>query len=99
MSAISMIVGKVSTTILLRIPDVRKTLMGTRKFRASGPGALHLEKTKPGAPGWFSAMWTIESVQNVDGAYVRIRNRWKPDQYLNVEHGQIESGDWRRKSG
>jgi hypothetical protein len=37
-------------------------------------------------------MWTIEPVQNVDGAYVRIRNRWKPDQYLNVEHGHIESG-------
>ncbi len=46
----------------------------------------------PIAPGWFSAMWTIEPVPNADRAYVRIRNRWKPDQYLNVEHGQIESG-------
>jgi hypothetical protein len=49
-------------------------------------------ESSPIAPGWFSAMWTIEPLQNADGAYVRIRNRWKPDQYLNVEHGQIESG-------
>ena len=33
-------------------------------------------------------MWTLESA----AGYTKIRNRWKTDQYLNVERGRLESG-------
>ena len=40
-------------------------------------------------------MWEIEQVG--DG-FIRLRNRWWSDQYLNVENGILESspvdGDW-----
>jgi len=28
--------------------------------------------------------------QNAD--YIRLQNRWKPEQFLNIEHGRLESG-------
>jgi hypothetical protein len=48
-------------------------------------------------PGWWSAMWTLESV---DGPYFRLQNRWKPDQYIltdeagRISAGPIEPGWW-----
>lgn len=39
------------------------------------------------APGWHSAMWTIETVQGTK--YVKIKNRWKQT-FLHVEHGKLE---------
>lgn len=46
--------------------------------------------------GWLSAQWTLESA---DTGYVRIRNRWKTDQYIHWENtnpmaGQIQTGWW-----
>ena len=38
--------------------------------------------------GWFSAEWTLESVWT----YYRIRNYWKTDRFLHVEHGPLEAG-------
>ena len=39
---------------------------------------------------WLVALAIPSQAQNSE--YSRFQNRWKPDQYLNVEHGQIESG-------
>ncbi len=41
-------------------------------------------------PGWLSAQWTIEAVSGTP--YYRIRNRWKPEQFLHIEHGRLASG-------
>jgi hypothetical protein len=46
--------------------------------------------------GWLSAQWTIIAQVPVagdpPGQFVYwIQNRWKPDQYLNVESGSIQS--------
>lgn len=37
--------------------------------------------------GWLSAEWVIEPI----GIYARIRNYWKPDQFLHLEYGALES--------
>ncbi|MFZ1387810.1 MAG: hypothetical protein WBP46_08435 [Thiolinea sp.] len=46
--------------------------------------------------GWWSAQWMLEST---DMGYVRIRNRWKTDQYIHWENtspmaGKIQMGWW-----
>ena len=47
--------------------------------------------------GWWSAMWSLE---NADGQFYRLQNRWKPDQYImtdeagNVSVGAAEPGWW-----
>ncbi|MEX2285084.1 MAG: PLAT/LH2 domain-containing protein [Gemmatimonadota bacterium] len=38
-------------------------------------------------PGWHSAMWILEPVEN----FVRIRNRWRGT-YIHVEQGRLEVG-------
>jgi hypothetical protein len=39
---------------------------------------------------WLVALAIPSHAQN--SQYSRFQNRWQPNQYLNVEHGQIESG-------
>ncbi|WP_374335765.1 RICIN domain-containing protein [Leeia sp.] len=41
------------------------------------------------APGWHSAQWKM--IQTGDG-WVRLQNRWKPNQYLHVETGSAKAG-------
>jgi len=41
-------------------------------------------------PGWWSAMWTFEQVPGT--TLYRIRNWWKPSQYLNIESGALTAG-------
>ena len=47
-------------------------------------------------PGWWSAHWALEKV---DATYYRIKNRWKPTEYLNIQGpalacGAAEPGWW-----
>ena len=46
----------------------------------------------PIQPQWWSAIWALEQV---DSGFVRIRNRWRTDQYLHTENGQLNSGPVR----
>lgn len=39
--------------------------------------------------GWWSAMWIFEDVGN---GFVRIKSRWKQDEYLHIENGPLEIG-------
>jgi hypothetical protein len=41
---------------------------------------------------WFGLVALAIPSQAQNSQYSRFQNHWKPDQYLNVEHGQIESG-------
>lgn len=54
---------------------------------------LHVENGPlvlgPAQPGWWSAMWIIEQV---DGAHVRLRNRWRRNLYIHIENGRVEAG-------
>jgi hypothetical protein len=50
------------------------------------------------AAGWDSSKWQLE---NVDGTFSRIKNRWQPAQYVHVEnqngfaqHGTIDQSWW-----
>merc|ERR1719373_1068145 len=56
---------------------------------------LHIEHGKisvEGAqPGWWSAHWTIQAVQEEPG-YFQIVNGLKPEQRLHIEHGGLEAG-------
>lgn len=38
--------------------------------------------------GWLSAEWSLEPA----GSHYRIRNYWKPDQFLHIEYGNLQSG-------
>jgi len=49
-------------------------------------------------PGWDSSKWQLE---NVDGTFVRVKNRWQPTQYIHVEnqngfaqYGTIDPSWW-----
>lgn len=49
-------------------------------------------------PTWASAQWRLVEMregtnpETIDGQVFRIQNRWKPDQYLHIENGVIQSG-------
>lgn len=48
-------------------------------------------------PNWWSAQWKLVerrgvSPETLDGKVFRIQNRWKPEQYLHIENGMIQSG-------
>lgn len=49
-------------------------------------------------PYWTSAHWKLveyrdgTNPETIDGQTFRIQNRWKPDQYLHIENGVIQSG-------
>lgn len=67
---------------------------------ATSGGALHIEQgplmVSAVEPGWWSAMWTVEPV---DGQFIRLRNRWKPDAYIHNQNGAptigaIQPGWW-----
>lgn len=45
-------------------------------------------KVSPILEGWASALWVIEPSEN---SY-RIRNLWKPNQFLHIQNGSLESG-------
>lgn len=53
-------------------------------------------KTSQAGPGWLSAQWEFDLQPATNGDPVGakvflIRNRWKPDQYLNIESGSLRS--------
>lgn len=43
-------------------------------------------------PLWWSAQWKLVEMRVGTTQVFRIQNRWKPDQYLHVENGVIQSG-------
>lgn len=70
---------------------------------------LHIEhgfiESSPVGNDWLSAVWAMTdpnanapSPSTQPTRFVRIHNRWRTDQYLNIEHGRPESGpigqDW-----
>jgi hypothetical protein len=53
-------------------------------------------KTSQVAPGWWSAQWVFELQPPIFGAPADskafwIRNRWKPNEYLNIQSGSLQS--------
>ncbi|WP_374352967.1 hypothetical protein [Chitinimonas sp.] len=46
-------------------------------------------QSSPIKPGWHSAQWKL--VQTSDG-WVRLQNKWKPEQYIHVEKGNAAAG-------
>src|SRR5262245_29755794 len=66
---------------------VRVRLPGT-------PAHFHIERGRVELgivePGWWSAQWRIERLP--EGGLFRLRNRWKPEQFLYVDAGEVRSG-------
>lgn len=56
-----------------------------------------LEATPLGAPGWHSAMWAFELIDENTMAY-QIRNRWKSDQYIQMDLNGAFAGVQNRGS-
>lgn len=65
---------------------------------------LHIENGALASGGilqyWYSAQWKLvrdsawDSIDRANGGKVyRIQNRWKPEQYLHIENGVLESGE------
>lgn len=51
-------------------------------------GLPHLAAMQNDSAWLIAAAWTLEPVGN----FYRIRNLWKPDRFLHVEHGFLEAG-------
>ncbi|MFT5759600.1 MAG: hypothetical protein ACI9LM_004367 [Alteromonadaceae bacterium] len=53
--------------------------------------AGQLQATSSAQPTWWSSQWQLEAVDGSND-YFRIKNRWKPDQIINIENGTLTAG-------
>jgi hypothetical protein len=58
----------------------------SKQYLTMKGGTLQIGKMEP---KWHSAMWRLEPV---DGQFSRLRNRWVPNEALNIERGIVEGG-------